>query len=229
MVTRSTRVPLLVPTLLLLAGAAGCGSSATTQTATAPSPIARCSVTVTGDGQVPAQGGNRTFSVSAARECSWSASVEGPWLTIKGGASGQGDGSVDVTAAANPDPEVRRANVVLNQQRLEVTQAAAECSHTLSNTSSSFGQAGGSGAFEVRSSSSLCAWTASSDSPWITVRAGASGNGTAGVAFDVAATSGVARTGTIAAAGLIAPAAEGAVGERLPAVITTAGRLELVA
>jgi hypothetical protein len=29
-------------------------------------------------------------------------------------------------------------------------------------------------------------------------------------------------------AGLIAPAAEGAVGERLPAVITTAGRLELV-
>jgi hypothetical protein len=30
-------------------------------------------------------------------------------------------------------------------------------------------------------------------------------------------------------AGLIAPAVDGAVGERLPAVITTAGRLELVA
>ena len=29
--------------------------------------------------------------------------------------------------------------------------------------------------------------------------------------------------------GLIAPAVEGAVGERLPAVVTTAGRLELVA
>ena len=199
---RSSRVSLLALTLLTLAGTAGCGSSATTTTATGPTPISRCSVAVTGDGQVPAQGGNRTFSVSAARECAWSASVEGQWLAIKGGISGQGDGSVEVTADANPDPQVRRGNVVLNEQRVEVTQAAAECRYSLSDPSRSFGHAGGSGAFDVRASSALCAWAASSDSPWIIIRSGASGKGTAAVEFDVAGSSGAPRTGIITAAGL---------------------------
>src|SRR5262245_29944641 len=202
MVSRSSPALLLAATLLALAGLAGCGSSATTATSTGPTPITRCSVTVNGDGQVPAQGGNRSFSVSAARECSWSASVEGQWLAIRGGASGQGEGTVEVSAAANPDPQVRRGNVVLNEQRVELTQAAGVCSYSLSEPSRSFGQPGGSGAFDVRASSSLCAWTASSDSPWITVRSGASGTGTAAVQFEVAAGTGAARTGAITAAGL---------------------------
>lgn len=195
-------VPLVALNLAILAGAAGCGSSATTTTATGPTPISRCSVAVNGDGQVPAQGGNRTFSVSAARECAWSASVDGHWLAIRGGASGQGDGSVEVTAAANPDPQVRRGNIVLNEQRREITQAAGECGYALSHPSRSFGEEGGSGAFDVRASSTLCTWTSSSDSPWITVRSGASGKGTAAVEFNVAAATGAARTGIITAAGL---------------------------
>jgi Putative binding domain, N-terminal/Viral BACON domain len=202
MVIRSSPLLYLAATLLALAGLAGCGSSATTATSTGPTPINRCSVTVNGDGQVPAQGGNRSFSVSAARECSWSASVEGQWLAIRAGASGQGDGTVEVSAAANPDPQVRRGNVVLNEQRVELTQAAGVCSYSLSDSSNSFGQTGGSGAFDVRASSSLCSWTASSDSPWIAIRSGASGRGTAAVQFEVAAGTGAARTGVITAAGL---------------------------
>ena len=202
MVIRSSLALRLAAALVVLAGLAGCGSSATTATSTAPTPFNRCSVTVNGDGQVPAQGGSRSFSVSAARECSWSASVEGQWLAIKGGASGQGDGTVEVSAAANPDPQVRRGNVVLNEQRLELTQAAGACGYSLSDPSNSFGPTGGSGAFDVRASSSLCAWTASSDSPWIAIRSGASGRGTAAVQFEVAVGSGAERTGVITAAGL---------------------------
>lgn len=202
MVIRSSAALHVAATLLTLAGLAACGSSATTSTSTGPTPITRCSVTINGDGQVPAQGGNRSFSVSAARECSWSASVEGQWLAIRAGASGQGDGTVEVSAAANPDPQIRRGNVVLNEQRVELTQAAGVCSYSLSDSSSSFGQPGGSGAFDVRASSSLCSWTASSDSPWIAIRSGASGRGTAAVQFEVAAGTGAARTGVITAAGL---------------------------
>jgi trimeric autotransporter adhesin len=180
-----------------------CGSSATTSTATSPSSISRCAVTVNGDGQVPAAGATKSFTVSAARECAWAASVEATWLAIKAGASGQGDGTVEVAAAANPDPVVRRGSVVLNEQRVEVMQAAADCSFSLSEPTSAFNQAGGSGTFEVRTSSALCTWTASSDAPWIAVRSGASGKGNAAVAFDVSAsTATVARTGTITAAGL---------------------------
>ena len=202
MVIHSSPALHLAATWLALAGLAGCGSSATTATSTGPTPINRCSVTVNGDGQVPAQGGNRSFSVSAARECSWSASVEGQWLAIRAGTSGQGDGTVEVSAAANPDPQVRRGNVVLNEQRVELTQAAGVCSYSLSDSSNSFAQPGGSGVFDVRASSSLCSWTASSDSPWIAIRSGASGRGTAAVQFEVAAGTGVARTGVITAAGL---------------------------
>ena len=202
MVIHSSPALHLAATWLALAGLAGCGSSATTATSTGPTPINRCSVTVNGDGQVPAQGGNRSFSVSAARECSWSASVEGQWLAIRAGVSGQGDGTVEVSATANPDPQVRRGNVVLNEQRVELTQAAGVCGYSLSDSSGSFGQPGGSGAFDVRASSSLCAWTASSDSPWIAIRSGASGRGTAAVQFEVAAGSGAERTGVITAAGL---------------------------
>lgn len=197
------RPSLLCPAALAAAAAllSGCGSSATTATATSPSSISRCSVTVNTEGQVPAQGGTSRLTVSAARECAWNASVEGQWLTIKSGATGQGDGAVEITAAPNPDPQVRRGTAAVNEQRVDVMQAAGECSYSLSELSSSFGQSGGSGHFDVRASSQLCAWTVTSDSPWIAVRSGA-GKGTAPVQFDVAATTGAPRMGTITAAGL---------------------------
>ena len=196
--------PSLLFTAALAAAAlsAGCGSSATTATATSPSSISRCSVTVSNEGQVPAQGGTSRLAVSAARECAWSASVESQWLTIKSGATGQGDGAVEITAAANPDPQVRRGTAVVNEQRVDVMQAAGECSYSLSEPSSSFGQTGGSGRFDVRASSQLCAWTVISDSSWIAVRSGASARGNAAVEFEVAATTGAPRAGTITAAGL---------------------------
>ncbi len=188
--------------LLTLVFSTGCGSSATTSTATSPTSINRCAVTTSGNGQVPAQGGPGSLAVSAARECVWSASAEGQWLTIKTGATGQGDGAIEFNAAANPDPVVRRSAIVLNEQRVEVSQAAGECAYSLSEAAGSFPQAGGAGQFEVRASSGLCSWTAQSDAAWVSVRAGASSQGTATVQFDVAAAGGQTRSATITAAGL---------------------------
>jgi hypothetical protein len=159
-------------------------------------------VTASGNGQLPAQGGAGSLAVSAARECVWSATADGQWLTIRSGANGQGDGAIEFNAAANPDPAVRRGGIVLNEQRVEVTQAAGVCSYSLSEASGSFPQAGGAGQFEVRASSSLCTWTSQSDAPWVTVRAGANSQGTATVRFDVSAAGGGARSATIVAAGL---------------------------
>jgi hypothetical protein len=198
---RCLTAPTLLP-LLTLVFSTGCGSSATTSTATSPTSINRCAVTATGNGQVPAQGGPGSLAVSAARECAWSASAESQWLTIKAGSTGQGDGAIEFNAAANADPVVRRGAIVLNEQRVEVSQAAGECAYSLPEASGSFPQAGGAGQFEVRASSSLCSWTAQSDAPWVSVRAGASSQGTATVQFDVAAAGGQTRSATITAAGL---------------------------
>ena len=185
--------------LVSLALASSCGSSATTSTS--PTSLTRCAVSANGAGQVPAQGGTGSVSVSAARECAWRASVEGSWLSIRNGATGQGDGAVEFSAVANPDPAVRRGAIVLNEQKIDVVQEAAECAYTLSEPSSTIAQSGGTGAFDVRASSALCSWTAQTDVPWIELR-NATGRGTAPVQFEVAATTGPPRTGTITAAGL---------------------------
>jgi hypothetical protein len=181
-------------------GVAACGSSATT--ATAPSSLTRCSVTLNGGGTVPAQGGSGTIGVSAARECSWAASTEGAWLTIRSGGSGQGDGAVEFAAAPNPDPAVRRGAVILNAQRFDVTQAAGECSFSLGQGAASVSGQGGPGQVDLRASSLLCAWSAEADVSWIAVRT-AQGTGSALVPFEVMPLAGSAgRTGTIRIGGL---------------------------
>jgi Putative binding domain, N-terminal/Viral BACON domain len=178
---------------------AGCGSSSST--VTSPTTIMRCSVTTNGGGNVPAQGGAGTITVSAARECAWSASTDGAWLTIRAGANGQGDGTVEFAASANPDPVVRRGAVILNERRVDVTQSAGECTISLAEGGATFGSEGGSGRVEVRASSGLCTWTASSDAGWIVLRADGNGKGSAQLPFDVAATTGPPRTGTLTVAG----------------------------
>lgn len=176
-------------------GVMACGSSSTTLTA--PSAINRCSVTLNGGGSVPSQGGAGTIGVSAARECSWSAATEGTWLSIRSGAQGQGDGTVEFAAAANPDPAVRHGAVILNDKRFDVTQAAGECSFTLGQGAASFSLAGSVGQVDLRASSALCTWSAESDADWISVRT-RQGTGSALVPFDVAPMAGSAsRTGLI--------------------------------
>src|SRR5262249_37160278 len=59
---------------------------------------------------------------------------------------------------------------------------------------------GGQGSFSVNATAS-CAWTATSNAPWISVTSGASGSGQGTVQFSAAANPGPARSGTITAAG----------------------------
>ncbi|MDQ3349019.1 MAG: hypothetical protein M3545_13750, partial [Acidobacteriota bacterium] len=199
----ATNAPLRTVLLAACAAltAAGCGSSATTSV-TAPGSVSKCGVAVASPGTpLPARGGSGEVAVTTARECAWSATSESGWLTIKAGASGQGDGAVQFEAGSNPDPAVRRGAIVLNNQRAEIMQAAGECTFALEQDAASFDPAGGSGRVDVRPSSALCTWTAASDVDWITIRSGASGTGSAAVAFDVAATSGPPRAGAINVAG----------------------------
>ena len=219
-----------------LAVSAACGSSATTTTK--PSALNRCSLTLsTPDQTIPATGGTGAIGVSATRDCTWTVSVDGTWLSLRSSQNGQGDGTVEFTAAGNPDPAMRRGALVLNGQRAEITQAAALCDITLAQTAGNFSPSGGNGRVDVRASSALCTWNVESDQPWIIVRSGTAGRGSGFVAFDVAPTSGPPRAGTLTIAGqnfsvtqsegctyAIAPATlgSGAQGTRGTIAVTTA-------
>ncbi|MEO7272785.1 MAG: BACON domain-containing protein, partial [Vicinamibacterales bacterium] len=187
--------------LTLAIAAAACGSSSTTSTA--PATVPRCGVTLaTTELSIPAAGGTGRLAITTARECAWTASSNAGWLAVSGPSSGQGDGAIDYTVASNNDATMRRGVIELNDQKATVTQAAAACVMALGDTSESFSPAGGSGTISVQASSASCPWTAAADTPWITLRTGASGSGNGTVTYDVAAATGPPRTGTILAAGL---------------------------
>jgi Putative binding domain, N-terminal/Viral BACON domain len=192
-----TQVALLAGTLALTS----CGSSA--NSVTSPSTLSKCAVTVdVPRTTVPATGGAGSIGVQTERECQWTAQPDVSWLSITAGSTGQGAGSVQFNVVANVDPAGRTGGVMVNDQRAQVTQAAAECKFELSSNATSLPQAGGTGTVDVRASSALCTWTATSDVPWISITSNANGKGSAPVAFSVASTTGPPRSGTLTIAGL---------------------------
>jgi Putative binding domain, N-terminal/Viral BACON domain len=74
------------------------------------------------------------------------------------------------------------------------------CGYDVTPTSRSVAAGGGSSTFSV-ATAATCAWTAVSQSSWITVTSGAAASGNGTVGFTVAANPGAARSGTILIAG----------------------------
>lgn len=68
-------------------------------------------------------GGSIATSVSAFDGCTWSASVNVPWITVTSGARGNGDGTSIFSVAANTGA-LRSANITVAGQTFPVTQDA---------------------------------------------------------------------------------------------------------
>jgi Putative binding domain, N-terminal/Viral BACON domain len=210
--------------LTITSGASGSGNGSVGFTAAAnPSPQARTG-TLTIGGQtftvnqaagtcsfslspaswsVVAAGASNSTSVTAATGCAWTATTNDPsWLTITSGASGSGNGSVNFTAAANPDAQARTGTLTIGGQTFTVSQAAVGCTFSLSPTSWSAGAAGASSSTSVTAPTG-CAWTAASSAPtWLTITSGATGNGNGVVNFTAAANSTPqARSGSLSVGG----------------------------
>ncbi len=75
------------------------------------------------------------------------------------------------------------------------------CTYSISPSSQSFQDPGGTGSVTVSANPSTCAWTAVSNAGWITVTSGASGSGNGTVGYTVAANTGSARNSSITIAG----------------------------
>ncbi len=145
-------------------------------------------------------GGGGSVNIETGRECQWTAAAETSWLTVAAGAAGQGPSTVPFSVAANPVPSVRRGTIAVNGQRVEITQAAAACTMSLSTREVSVGATGGTASVAIVTQDP-CTWTAASREPWITVTSRTSGAGSTEVVFEAAANSGVAREGIVEIAG----------------------------
>ena len=168
---------------------------------TAPSDAAdRCDLTVTSSASsFPSPGGKGSLTISTARDCTWSVASNAPWVAL-GGASGQGEGSIPYTVAANPVPSPRSAAIEVGAKSVAVSQQAAPCIFSLSRTNDTIGETGGKLSVGVTTLTG-CRWSAASGAAWISVASGQSGDANGTVGFTVAANDGAARVGQVNIAG----------------------------
>lgn len=168
---------------------------------TAPSDATdRCGLTVTASpNSFPSPGGKGSLTISTARDCTWSLASNAAWVAL-GGASGQGEGTIPYTVAANPVPSPRTAAIAVGAQSVAVSQQAAPCVFSLSRTNDTIGENGGKLSVGVTTLSG-CRWTAASTAAWISVASGPSGDANGTVGLTVAANAGVARVGQVNIAG----------------------------
>jgi hypothetical protein len=142
----------------------------------------------------------QTFDVQTATGCGWSAASNDTWITITGGASGTGTGTVTFNVASNSGA-ARNGTITAGGQTFTVNQLAVSCSYDLSPFAAESPAAGATGrTFQVLTTSE-CGWSAVANAAWITVTAGSPGQGNGTVTYDVAPNGGAARTGTITAGG----------------------------
>lgn len=149
------------------------------------------------------EGGSGSFDItSSSADCQWRATVSEDWITITGGVTGSGDGSVNYTVAANQLSSERTGIVMVGGQEYAITQAGLECTYQISSLRAEFTSEGGSGSFQVTSSVSDCEWAVSADAPWVEITSGSGGRGNDMVSYQVEPYSGIGiRSANIVVAG----------------------------
>jgi Putative binding domain, N-terminal/Viral BACON domain len=181
-------------------------STITQAGASAPAPACNASISPTSQNVAAPGGAGTPITVSAAGGCQWTATSGAAWITINSGATGTGNGTVAFTVAANTGA-ARTGTLTIAGRAFTVSQAGASgtpppasCSYSISPSNDSVPVLGATGTVNV-STTSACAWTASSNASWITIVSGGSGTGDGRVGYLVLPNVGGPRSGTLTIAG----------------------------
>ena len=191
---RGCRV-LLAVVVIGAAVASGCGSNSAVTTSPTQ---AKCQVTLAAAfATIGSDGGMDTITVTTSPECPWDASTAATWLSELSPTSGQGTGTIQFRAAANLVPTQREGEIVVNDNRVRVSQQPAACRFALEPASLAVDAAGSTRELAL-STTSGCSWTLAADVPWISFTTALTGNGdgTLGVRIATNATD-APRRGTV--------------------------------
>jgi hypothetical protein len=181
---------------LISAVAAACETSS--QVTAGPTPD-KCSVTLSAASTVDAAGGTTSFALTTLPECDWAAVASVDWISGLSPASGQGSATVQFRVASNDGTAPREGDIVVQEQRLRVSQRAP-CRFDLAPASQQVSAPGGAGSITVATSSE-CTWTATSTVSWMSLVDQGTGTGNGTVRFTVASNAGSERTGAIVIGG----------------------------
>jgi Domain of unknown function (DUF5666)/Putative binding domain, N-terminal/Viral BACON domain len=182
--------------LLFVLTSAACGGSAGTTTTIGGPTTTRCSLVLQASGTAFVYtGGSGKIEIDTARECEWNASSDARWISLKE-ASGRGRGTIQFSVVSNDQPTRRTARILVNDQRIELSQDPAPCRVQLAAALDAFSFDGGDSAISIATLDG-CRWTATTTASWIQLREPASGAGNGEVRFHVPANDGGQRSGAI--------------------------------
>jgi hypothetical protein len=172
------------------------------QTFTVSQAASSCAYSLSPTSQsIPLGGGNGTATVTAPAGCAWTAASNAVgWLIVNGPPNGSGTGSVSFTALANATSQPRTGTMTIAGQLFTVNQAGAACTYALSPTSQNVAGIGGTASTSLTTSTG-CAWTASSNAAWLTLTSPANGTGNATVTFSAAANTTILQRTAVASVG----------------------------
>jgi hypothetical protein len=132
-----------------------------------------------------AAGGTSNIVVTAGTNCDWMAASNSSFITITGGSTGLGNGSVSYTVAANISSNNLTGTITIAGQIYTITETGVICAFSLDSTNADFDFPGGSSNIVVTANGTNCAWTAVSNSGFITIDSGSSGTGSGSVGYTV--------------------------------------------
>jgi hypothetical protein len=180
------------------------GAQTVTVTQTTASGASTCSPTLSSTGGLmTGDPSDIVLTVTAGAGCPWTAASNVSWMSVTSGASGSGNGEVICHVDANTGSTGRTGTLTIADQTVTEFQDGGyvPCQASLGTYAVSVAYSGGSGQVTT-SQDGGCAWTASSDSPWLTITSTTSGTGATTVTYTVAAnTSPTDRTGVLTIAG----------------------------
>jgi alpha-tubulin suppressor-like RCC1 family protein len=151
-----------------------------------------------------AAGGGTGQSITVVSTSGWSATSSSTWISITGGASGSGNGTITYDVTANATGSARTGTISVNGSIFTINQlAASTASATVTSptpTTNSPPSAGASG--QIITIVSSGSWSATSSASWLTITSGFSGSGNGAIIYDVAANTATSnRSGTITVSG----------------------------
>ncbi len=144
------------------------------------------------------EGGRGQVGVSARAECGWTATSDAGWIGIAGGAPGRGTGAVELSVPFNAGPQ-RTGVISVANQAVTITQPSG-CWYTISLAIWYVSWTGAPGYVNV-DAPPPCAWSATSNVPWVTIVGGPAGTGPGTVLLQTHQNLSFRRTGTLTIAG----------------------------
>jgi uncharacterized protein (TIGR03437 family) len=153
-------------------------------------------------------GGKGQFNVQIAVQpaglsaCPWTVQNLPSWITASP-VSSSGNGIVSYTVSAYELSQPQSATITVAGQQATITQSGVTCAFTLNPASAQVGYAAGTGTFAVAAIASDCPWSATTNTPWISITSGATGTGNGTVGYSIAnSTSYLPRSGAIVVSGV---------------------------